>query len=140
MIGHTGPIAALHCRANLGAYRWEGQRPLLGEDLLSDLEALPNRGLLVLVLPLCGILHVVAPPQVGGVHGVQVVSTLQVWGVLLIVATPKVLPCFFPLSGTAPLSFYLVTGFWSLLGKPLVRLGLAVDTTCEKIRTAEVPA
>ena len=26
-MGYLGPSAALHCRASLGAYRWEGRRP-----------------------------------------------------------------------------------------------------------------
>ena len=37
-------IAALHCWASLGAYRWEGLQPLLREDLelLGGLEVLPG--------------------------------------------------------------------------------------------------
>ena len=43
-MGCLGPSAALHCRARLGAYRWEGRRQLLGEDLklLGGLAVLPG--------------------------------------------------------------------------------------------------
>ena len=61
-MGYLRPSAALHCWANLGAYRWDSQRQFLGEglELLGDLEALPDHGLLFLILALWGILHVVA--------------------------------------------------------------------------------